>query len=113
MTSNLISIYDLEILPNVYINEKSIYVQQALKQLINDKKYYEEDYEDVIDFGEFILTMSEVINKLDNRRGNENACKKPTIPKNCIRDEKRKLWKEQQPCIDISIHYILHPENKS
>lgn len=60
---SLISIYDLD---DFKIN-KSPYVLQAIKELKMEKKSTQENFEDVIDFGEFILKMYELTNRKKER----------------------------------------------
>lgn len=66
---SIISIYDL---PDFKI-KKSPIVKNILDNLRKENKIKEDQYEDVVDFGEFILKAYELANLMDGKRENKNA----------------------------------------
>lgn len=66
---SIISIYEL---PDFKI-KKSPIVKNILDNLRKENKIKEDQYEDVVDFGEFILKAYELANLMDGKRENKNA----------------------------------------
>lgn len=66
---SIISIYDL---PDFKI-KKSPIIKNILDNLRKENKIKEDQYEDVVDFGEFILKAYELANLMDGKRENKNA----------------------------------------
>jgi len=71
--SNLISIWDFEITPNKKFTKKSLYLQEALKRIKNRNQFKIQEHEDIIDPFELMLTLEEVSQDFNNKKGNDNA----------------------------------------
>ena len=71
--TKLISIFDVEITQGKKINRKSPIVLEAMKRMKNKNQFHEEEYEDVLDMTQFLLTCHEVANDVDNKRENING----------------------------------------
>lgn len=73
--NNLISIWDLKIHSDKTLNKKSLFLTEALNRIKNRRQVHFENYEDVICPFKLILTLNEVANDFDNKRGNKNGVK--------------------------------------
>lgn len=72
---SVMSIWDLEFTKGKKVSKKSPLVLEAIRRLKKERKFKEEDYEDVIELPELILKMYDLANEIDNKRGNNNATK--------------------------------------
>lgn len=72
---SLISVWDLEFVKGNKVNKKSPLVLEAIRRLKAKRHFKQEDYEDVISLPELILTIHDLANEIDNKRGNDNATK--------------------------------------
>lgn len=70
--TNLISVYDLEFLPNKKISKQSLIVYTALKNLQKENRFKFEQNEIIIDFAEFLIQCKDIAIKLNNKKANPN-----------------------------------------
>ena len=56
-------------------NKKSLFLYEALNRINNKRQFKEIENEDVIDPFELILMLNDVLNDLNNKKGNNNAIK--------------------------------------
>jgi len=69
----LIAIKDFEIVKGKKLNKESKNLQEALKIMKVINKFHEEEFEDVIDPLELLLTLHKLANIADAKRGNTNG----------------------------------------
>lgn len=73
---SVINIKDFEITKGNKITKKSPIVLEALRRLRKERKFTEENFEEVIDPFEFFLMCYEVSEEKNKKKNNTNACKK-------------------------------------
>lgn len=65
---SLIPISEVEFVKGKKINKKSIWNIDAEKRLRRKRRFYQEEYEDVFDLCEFILTLHDADVELNKKR---------------------------------------------
>jgi len=69
----LISVNDVEILPNKKISKQSSYVNKAIQRLRNANKFHTEENEQVFELGDILLMCFDISEEFNKKRGNKNA----------------------------------------